>query len=71
MPDMSTHDTQISAAIRDCVDECYSSVRPRDCLAEYVSALVTLDGWSQAQANAVESRAIRILDILAEPMAGL
>ena len=59
--------TRINNAIRECLDRCYVHANPMACLAEYAAKLVTEHEWTQADANLVAAKAMRMLKIMLEP----
>ena len=61
---------EINNAIRDCLEQCYGHASPAGRITEYVAKLIDDHGWTQAQAAVVQTKALRMLAILLEPIEG-
>ena len=66
MPPMQN---EINSAIRDCLEQRYGHASPAG-RTEYVAKLIDDHGWTQAQAAVVQTKALRLLAILLEPIEG-
>ena len=53
---------KISRAVTDCLNVCYVSTSPLSALAQYVNSLSSDPQWSAYEVEAVEIRALRVLN---------
>jgi hypothetical protein len=56
--------TQGNAIAQECLEACYQSLRPRDCLANYVAKLRSDPGWRENEVEEFERTATRMLSEL-------
>jgi hypothetical protein len=53
---------KISQAVTDCLARCYGSPTPLNALAQYIGELESNPDWTQYEVEAVEIRALRVLN---------
>jgi hypothetical protein len=53
--------TKINAAVRDCLDQCYKSDQPLNCLADFTHRLRSDPGWRDAEVQEFETTVRRVL----------
>lgn len=53
--------TKINAAVRECLDACYKSEQPLNCLADYAMRLRGHPDWREAEIHEFETTVRRIL----------
>ena len=58
---------KINAAVRECLDQCYTSPQPLGALASYLVNLSGKPGWDQDEIDAVETGVMRMLAALSSP----
>ena len=61
----SRSEAEMSQAVRDCVTSCLQARLPRDCLYQFIRALVDERGWPEADAEQVASDAADVLRTVA------
>jgi hypothetical protein len=59
--------SKVNAAVRECLDQCYSAPQPLAALAGYLIKLSGKPDWKQDEIDAVEAGVVRMLAVLSSP----
>ena len=60
-PDVRMDSTKINIAVRECLDRCYKSDQPLNCLADFTLRLRDDPDWRDAEVQEFETAVRRVL----------